>query len=114
MKLTGDFLAAWNAAGGVAHYGLPTSEVQTTNRAGVEYRWQVFERGVLIWTEALGCFDQLTVRIARVATGNVDDGIEFSGIIPRSDTTAELIVRAWVWVDGAEVLHRESGHGARR
>ncbi len=109
--LTGDFLAAWTAAGGVSHYGLPTGEAQTTTRDGIEYRWQVFERGVLLWTEALGCVDQFTVRIARVATGNIDDGYELSGPIPRDDTTAELIVRAWVWVDGAEVLHRESGHG---
>ncbi|HOQ22110.1 MAG TPA: hypothetical protein PLN62_06755, partial [Microbacterium sp.] len=109
--LTGDFLAAWTAAGGVSHYGLPTGEAQTTTRDGIEYRWQVFERGVLLWTEALGCVDQFTVRIARVATGNIDDGYELSGPIPRDDTTAELIVRAWVWVDGVEVLHRESGHG---
>ncbi len=109
--LTGDFLAAWTAAGGVSHYGRPTGEAQTTTRDGIEYRWQVFERGVLLWTEALGCVDQFTVRIARVATGNIDDGYELSGPIPRDDTTAELIVRAWVWVDGAEVLHRESGHG---
>lgn len=110
-KLTGDFLAAWNAGGGIARYGLPAAEMQTTNRAGVEYRWQVFERGVLLWTADLGCFEQLQVRIARVATGNIDDGWELSGIIPREDTTAELIVKAWVWVDGVEVLHKESGRG---
>lgn len=110
-KLTGDLLAAWNSGGGLARYGLPAAEMQKATRGGVEYRWQVFERGVLMWTEALGCFDQLTVRIARVATGNIDDGFEFSGLIPRSDTTAELIVKAWVWVDGVALLARESGRG---
>lgn len=111
VKLAGDFLAAWNAADGIAHYGLPTTEMQKVTRGGVEYRWQVFDRGVLMWTADIGIFDQLAVRIARVATGNIDDGFELSGLIPREDTTAELIVKAWVWVDGAEVLHKESGHG---
>ncbi|PZU45468.1 MAG: hypothetical protein DI566_10290 [Microbacterium sp.] len=111
VKLTGAFLAAWNSGGGLARYGLPVAETQTMTRAGIEYRWQVFERGVLLWTADLGCFEQLSVRIARVATGNIDDGVELSGFIPREDTTAELIVKAWVWVDGTEVLRKESGHG---
>lgn len=104
VVLRAPFHRHWVSQGGMSRYGLPRGEVQQVHEAGVTLRWQEFERGVVGWTEAVGFFDQLQVRISRVATGRIDDGYEpgFAGI-PRKDTRAELFVKAWVWVDGTQV-----------
>lgn len=106
VALAGDFLAHWSGGGGIGHYGMPTSEAQKDGGRGLE--WQTFESGVLASTPQTGVFEQFQASITRVTAQNIDDGVEFTPL-PRSDTTAELFVKGWIWVDGVEVLHRESG-----
>nr|BFF09630.1 hypothetical protein GCM10025699_09330 [Microbacterium flavescens] len=107
VALSGDFLAHWNVNGGLGRYGMPTSEVQK-DAGGRGLSWQTFASGVLAKTDQTGVFEQFQASITRVTAQNIDDGVEFTPL-PRSDTTAELFVKGWVWVDGVEVLHRESG-----
>lgn len=113
LIVTGDHLRHWLDNGGLARYGLPTGEVVTTTSGGTELRQQSFERGLIGWTETVGTFDSMQVRLARVATGSIDDGWELSGWIPSRDVSAELFVKAWVWVDDTEVFHRQTSRGGK-
>ncbi|MCW3493008.1 hypothetical protein [Microbacterium sp. SSM24] len=105
VAISGDFLAHWTTNGGIGRYGMPTSEVQSGGGRGLE--WQPFTAGVLARTPQTGIFEQFQASITRVSAQNIDDGVEFTPL-PRSDTTAELFVKGWVWVDGVEVLSRQS------
>lgn len=105
VAISQDFLTHWMTGGGIGRYGMPTSEVQKGGGRGVE--WQTFTHAVLGRTAQTGVFEQFQASITRVTAQNIDDGVEFTPW-PRSDTTAELFVKGWIWVDGVEVLHQTS------
>lgn len=105
VAISQDFLTHWMNGGGIGRYGMPTSEVQRGGSRGVE--WQTFTSAVLGRTAQTGVFEQFQASITRVTAQNIDDGVEFTPW-PRSDTTAELFVKGWIWVDGVEVLHQTS------
>jgi hypothetical protein len=105
VAISQDFLTHWMAGGGIGRYGMPTSDVQKGGSRGLE--WQPFTAAVLGRTPQTGVFEQFQASITRVTAQNIDDGVEFTPL-PRSDTTAELFVKGWIWVDGVEMLHRES------
>ena len=94
-------------SGGVAHWGMPTGPARVAVKDDTTVTWQTFERGVLAHTDKVGWFDALRVRIARVDTGLIDD----DGAFEPEDKRGEVFVKAWVSVNGVEVLHRESPAG---
>ena len=94
-------------SGGVSHWGMPTAPARVAAHGDTTVTWQTFERGVLAHTDKVGWFDSLQMRIARVDTDSIDD----TGPFAPNDRKAELFIKAWVWVNGAEVLRRESPAG---
>ncbi|GAA1974336.1 hypothetical protein [Microbacterium pumilum] len=105
--VTQPILDGFLISGGVAHWGMPTGPAQVAVEDDTTVTWQTFERGVLAHTDKVGWFDALRVRIARVDTGLIDD----DGAFEPEDKRGEVFVKAWVSVNGVEVLHRESPAG---
>lgn len=105
--LTDAWLEAYRAAGGPqGELGFPCSDEGRVD--GTEIRYIEFDKGILV-RKPDGKFRAMTALqliLGRVIQrGNIDDDI--AEIIP--DSGAELLVDAWIWVDGVGV-EGKSGH----
>jgi uncharacterized protein with LGFP repeats len=107
--MSGDIYKHFLANGGFSAYGLPLADLVTVKGNGVSVDYQEFSDGLIAFAAGVGAFDTMEVKIDKVATGNIDDGLEWIGI----DTSAELYVIGRVFDTGAEVLSERTGSGGR-
>lgn len=99
FEVHGDIRATYEKLGGPLSSGLGYPVGDETGVGGSDIRFNDFQKGIMVWKPGIGSqmFTQLEVRLGKVESGSIDDGIDWF----KADKTAEVITYTTVQANGS-------------